>query len=1341
MLEFDENERFGDMNENFIERVMPVVECSTGVPDQVLLHKSIIITATFPHWDTLGVDWNSQASISSFIDRNIKLDFSEYPDNYIFNYTIDPITAYITIVAAGIDTDRDGTINTPFTGLACLESQINDALLNTSTGIVAEYQRKVKINLKLVAEVRKTLMANRNLCEDFLNLNAVKVEEIGICGDIDVANDANIEEVLANIYHEVGKFLSPTVFFHTITEMVEKGKTMDEIFEGPRLKHGFIDDAELKKAEARQTIHVSDIYQIIMDVPGVIAVKNLQIANFPEQTDENIPSVSVKWCLDLAFEKNFVPRLVTERSNLTFFKEFLPFQADEVKVLVLLDELKNLDPPQRLENPVLDLPVPQGEFKELETYTSAQEEFPLVYGIGTAGLPDSASTVRKAQAHQLKGFMMFFDQLLADYLSQLAHVKDLFSLNEARGNDGNFIIDRTYFTQTLFNIVPDAASLYVHPQPVHIDNLNLIAEDENLFESRRNHFLDHLLARFAESFADYALLAYNIDGPKAPEELIEDKLRFLNSYPEISYGRAGGFDYADTCKLWSVDNVSGLEKRASLLAGIDPFKPSDLVFFPIFIEINDTLGIAPYTFMVKDFSNNDVMESTRNYDTIDDVFVGTEEAIIAGLFPENYFIFDVNFPNVPIDPTNPPSATTFFYKVYCDGSPIARSKTGNTFATVALAFANAGLAFQTFQYEYERLPSSNRKDLDCALEDNVSTSISTVTTPGCPLAAQIDYTITNDATDDNVLADQLFKYSVRITAKPDEDNAALITRAGEEAHDLLLDFFLIAVNRANYRTEVIGTDYVFSVFDECKETIGSSVETDFNANLAFFIKNDPGQVIVIDQNGNSLGVNPITASSSLNENINITLTNPVTLTGGKITKTFTLPILAGDFDTGRRKFIVNEDLRGLVKTGEILSVTIGINTADYTVAKVSVIDFALGAYRTEIMLKESFIALSTDIGSITHTAEIPILAVTNPTTLLLTGGVAEIAIDEFVDFIKTRFMSHEGLHLVEHILLRPTNKSIKVFETAVAQTLSTPGTLTDSLSPQGDIYFVKTVNITAVDLVTKTFTVSGDVTTEIQTLQRILVSGSFSGLNDRSFTIQSFALSGSDTDIKVIESISDNTSPFGNISFTKKVAIVNVVSASNLIVVAGTSSAAELTLGDVIILTGSQNNKNDTRYTIGATAINAGNTEITIDKFENDHKDKFLIINEVSGCEDCRYEDPYSFIVSVILPHWRGRFSNQAFRKFFERTLRLEAPAHVVLNICWINCEQMKEFEQSYKSWLFQHARKDKDAIATTDTLNKLIDTLQKLRSVYPKGTLHDCEVDTQIRNSVILNQTQLGNI
>src|SRR5690625_6615903 len=86
------------------------------------------------------------------------------------------------------------------------------------------------------------------------------------------------------------------------------------------------------------------------------------------------------------------------------------------------------------------------------------------------------------------------------------------------------------------------------------------------------------MARFAEQFTEYATLTYRLSGEEGGEELIRDKLAFLNAYPEISSGRGTAFNYRDLCRLWHIDNRSGLEKRSSLHVGIDKGSAEDLVF-------------------------------------------------------------------------------------------------------------------------------------------------------------------------------------------------------------------------------------------------------------------------------------------------------------------------------------------------------------------------------------------------------------------------------------------------------------------------------------------------------------------------------------------------------------------------------------------------------------------------------------------------------------------------------------------------------------------------------------------------------------------------------------------
>ena len=62
-------------------------------------------------------------------------------------------------------------------------------------------------------------------------------------------------------------------------------------------------------------------------------------------------------------------------------------------------------------------------YRDPEDYLSIQYELPQTYGVGQAALPDSSTEERKAQAKQLKGYLMFYDQVLANFFSQLANAK------------------------------------------------------------------------------------------------------------------------------------------------------------------------------------------------------------------------------------------------------------------------------------------------------------------------------------------------------------------------------------------------------------------------------------------------------------------------------------------------------------------------------------------------------------------------------------------------------------------------------------------------------------------------------------------------------------------------------------------------------------------------------------------------------------------------------------------------------------------------------------------------------------------------------------------------------
>jgi hypothetical protein len=79
---------------------------------------------------------------------------------------------------------------------------------------------------KTIRRIRDSLMAHRNLCEDFLDIKILCKLELGICAEIDLEADADAEEVYVNMVEALQEFLSPSPKFYSLQELLDKKKTI-----------------------------------------------------------------------------------------------------------------------------------------------------------------------------------------------------------------------------------------------------------------------------------------------------------------------------------------------------------------------------------------------------------------------------------------------------------------------------------------------------------------------------------------------------------------------------------------------------------------------------------------------------------------------------------------------------------------------------------------------------------------------------------------------------------------------------------------------------------------------------------------------------------------------------------------------------------------------------------------------------------------------------------------------------------------------------------------------------------------------------------------------------------
>lgn len=449
-------------------------------------------------------------------------------------------------------------------------------------------------------KIRETYHANRNLCEDLITISSVGVQPISICTNIELEKDADEDQVQAEIYFEVKRYFTPSLHFYSLKEMMDKEYRTDEIFDGPLLNHGFIDTDELRKSGLRKQVRLSDIMNIISSIKGVKVIKDIIIGNCDgEETDD--------WVICIPENKR--PELC-DNSVFNFSKDVLPVIVSETKVKENLAKLE-ADAQLARELSGLDkiIELPQAKYLDTDWYTTIQYDLPDTYGISPFGLPSTASVERKSQAKQLKAYLLFFDQILASYFSQLGVVRDLLSINSD--------LKRTYFTQAVEDIGGFDELVSSTDYPANDPELlaELLLEPQDDISERKNQLLDHLIARFAERFSEYSFLMKSLYGSASTELIVQSKQDFLRDYHLVSGNRGGAMNYyrQPATQLWNTDNVSGAERRIARLSGFKDNRYWRRNISNSYVHVYKS-GTR-FRWRIKDTTNTIVLSSTVDYPT------------------------------------------------------------------------------------------------------------------------------------------------------------------------------------------------------------------------------------------------------------------------------------------------------------------------------------------------------------------------------------------------------------------------------------------------------------------------------------------------------------------------------------------------------------------------------------------------------------------------------------------------------------------------------------------------------------------------------------------------------
>ena len=430
------------------------------------------------------------------------------------------------------------------------------------------------------------LRKHRNIGEDFDSVEVLKPLNITLEAEVHIGFEDTPEDILAAILFKIGDELIPFPQVVNIDSRFQQSTPADEIFVGPQLNHGDIDDRYLE--DLPPAVTVERILSIIRNVPSVLNIRNVavttQAAGEAESVYKMVPPRPI------ILPRDHVPYLDVQSSvdGLKVVRDGAPKDIDHEIVQKSFDHLVRLRLDRELyaSRQMQDIDyrrLPWGRHRNLQRYSSIQHDFPIAYGLGQYGIPDlltrafeddsQTRSQRAAQVRQLKAYLLFFEQLLANQLSQLANVPELFSL-DAR-------LNQTYFWQEVTDPT-DIGSVFgaTAGEDDGLDQyrqgLAKIIRRHDPHLDRRERILDHLLARFNERFEDEKLeglrrerLRRRFSGNR-DEARIRRKNSFLEEYVSLSGRRGTGVDYSMPAgygiDIW--DKKSGGPEAASAKARV-----------------------------------------------------------------------------------------------------------------------------------------------------------------------------------------------------------------------------------------------------------------------------------------------------------------------------------------------------------------------------------------------------------------------------------------------------------------------------------------------------------------------------------------------------------------------------------------------------------------------------------------------------------------------------------------------------------------------------------------------------------------------------------------------------
>ncbi|MBB6458868.1 hypothetical protein [Flammeovirga kamogawensis] len=401
------------------------------------------------------------------------------------------------------------------------------------TSFEGQYHLVVKFKPQYLSQIDKDTFLSkilnyaqvfRNYCERVNSIEEVKQTNVDVQADLEITTDTSVEEVLANVLFSLSRYFSPSIKIESFEELQKAGKTTSQIFEGPKLKRGFIQEDQLH--ERQFTVLTSAIIRNLMNIEGVVGVKNLSL--IVEGKKEN----------SLLKLNDIIPVFQESGDHqIVFYKNgIVCTQFEYKKVYALLDQIKAshegfsqaLTFRKKTKKNIQNKPIPSLFLSPLNIV----DNFPLIYGIGAYGLPSTSNHERRKSAKDFKTFVNFFEGQFNEFFKQLYDLPKLFSADGLLMDNDELLISS------------------------HFENVQ-----------KKKEILDYLIEVHGERFENELITSFSsfLSQKEIDQRLIIFKASFLKYIPQFLSSKCSVRQVDTAIEKWG---ISSLQLKLMLMMGV-----------------------------------------------------------------------------------------------------------------------------------------------------------------------------------------------------------------------------------------------------------------------------------------------------------------------------------------------------------------------------------------------------------------------------------------------------------------------------------------------------------------------------------------------------------------------------------------------------------------------------------------------------------------------------------------------------------------------------------------------------------------------------------------------------